>query len=346
MIMLTLAFVPDLPVLIKCISGLKLGDGIAVGTILIGVAYFVGILTDRMIDDSFEAMERHNRVRFACDQLTQWTESDWKTTEYKDPYPEDQYKYQVMIKAKTVNDFLDYLRTRIRLMRALAFLLPGLVYSSVLNATYGLSGGEGRTAALCIECSANLLILRIPFDLSHISGWLTGPEAIIVAYLSVGAVKFIAGYFDPIRTIGREIRDGDDIVHKFQLQKEAFEWSRSSCRLFVLAGRWQPADTRKHKEMRVYAAERLWMTKQHVRRYVLGDIGLQPFTVMAVGLFVLSINNGLRCSNPKAVIPMIVIGALVEVSAVWAWWRITRTFMDYLRGTGEFLQKPSGSVVT
>lgn len=355
--MLTLAFVADATVLIRTTAALQLPAGIAIGTILIGVAYIVGILADRMIDDSFEAMERHNRIRFACDQLSQWTRYDWKTKEYKDPYPEDQYRYQVMTKAKTVSDLLDYLRTRIRLMRALAFLLPGLVYSGVSYSTRGpsvCSDGTAGTVASGDKFNGPWFGTHAPFDVCNLAQWLNGPEVIVAAYLLAVAAKFVAMHYDPIRTIGRTSRRDtsgragpgkDEIVYVFKPPNDAFKWPRSSCRLLAPAGRWRPADTRKHKEMRVYAAERRWMTKHHASYYLLGDIVLQPFIVMALCLFMLSIWNAQNASKQPVLIPIIVIGALVEVYAVWAWWRITKTFMAYLRGAGEFLQRSSGPVV-
>src|SRR4051812_11844136 len=44
---------------------LELPEGIALGALLVGLAYLLGILIDRLLDSGFEALERHNRIRFA-----------------------------------------------------------------------------------------------------------------------------------------------------------------------------------------------------------------------------------------------------------------------------------------
>ena len=48
---------------------LKLPGGIALGAVLVGIAYLIGILADRLIYSCLEALERHNRVRFALSGL-------------------------------------------------------------------------------------------------------------------------------------------------------------------------------------------------------------------------------------------------------------------------------------
>src|SRR5689334_1418012 len=62
--LLILPFAPEILDLARSEMLKPFGD-VALGAVLVGVVYFVGILVDRVIDTHLQALERHNRVRFA-----------------------------------------------------------------------------------------------------------------------------------------------------------------------------------------------------------------------------------------------------------------------------------------
>lgn len=68
LMLLTLPYAPEVAALAGA-QKLELPEGVALGAVLIGMAYLVGMLADRLIDTGFEALERHNRMRFACSKL-------------------------------------------------------------------------------------------------------------------------------------------------------------------------------------------------------------------------------------------------------------------------------------
>src|SRR6266568_726120 len=142
LVLLALPFAPEILDLARSGTLKPFGD-IAVGAVLVGAAYFVGILVDRLIDTCLQALERHNRVRFALGglEIPGETAADtpadrkaaWDARPSGDLFPEDVYRWSVLVQAEKIADNLDYIRTRIRLLRALAFLLPGLVFAGALG---------------------------------------------------------------------------------------------------------------------------------------------------------------------------------------------------------------------
>lgn len=109
-------------------------EGLLGAGVLLGLAYLVGVIFDRLADSILETWERHLRLRFALNPLRKWP-APWK-----DPFPEDTYKVRILIKGGEVAEWIAYLRTRIRLARSLTVFLPGL---TVAFQVYLLSLTEG-----------------------------------------------------------------------------------------------------------------------------------------------------------------------------------------------------------
>ncbi|MEK6289038.1 MAG: hypothetical protein AABO57_25240 [Acidobacteriota bacterium] len=91
---------------------------------VIATAYLVGIVFDRCADTLLEDMERHCRLQTAL----QGKKAPLKW----DPFPEDRYRMKILQNAEA-STYANYIRTRIRLSRALAILIPGLSVSFLLN---------------------------------------------------------------------------------------------------------------------------------------------------------------------------------------------------------------------
>lgn len=108
-----------------------LGGGLAV----VGVAYLLGILCDRLADTLTEDLERHHRLRFALAWPTlRGVGPPRDEAEWKDPFPEDALRLAVLRDAAPVVAWLDYHRSRVRLTRALAVFLPAAAFAAVLGA--------------------------------------------------------------------------------------------------------------------------------------------------------------------------------------------------------------------
>ncbi|MDA0264440.1 MAG: hypothetical protein O3A93_09500 [Chloroflexi bacterium] len=96
----------------------------AIGAIGLGGAYLVGIVYDRCADTMFGELERFKRITFLQGR-------NLISDSTVDPFPEEQYRIQVL-KSEAASSYMDYLRSRIRLTRALATILPALTFSIVL----------------------------------------------------------------------------------------------------------------------------------------------------------------------------------------------------------------------
>ena len=113
--------------------------------LLVGSAYLLGIVLDRFIDTLLQRLDANNRLRFALSKVESAPER------WKDPFPEGRYRLAALELGGAVAEWLDYLRSRIRLSRALAALLPGLTVAGVLAAarlgcTFLLGAPRGRLA--------------------------------------------------------------------------------------------------------------------------------------------------------------------------------------------------------
>ena len=133
---LLVAGLPFAPELIRSWPG-DGGNSVAQAIVLVlvvGAAYLLGIVLDRFIDTLLQRLDRQNRLRFAISKFTS-VPPDWK-----DPFPEGEYRMAALQMGGAVAEWLNYLRSRIRLSRALAALLPGLTVSGVVAAArLGLS---------------------------------------------------------------------------------------------------------------------------------------------------------------------------------------------------------------
>ncbi len=97
---------------------------LSAGVVVVGAAYLIGILFDRMIDTLLQDLDEHHRARYVLSELPR---------EHKDdPFPEGEIRSRIMManKGATV-EWLEYLRTRIRLTRTLAVFLPGLAVAAI-----------------------------------------------------------------------------------------------------------------------------------------------------------------------------------------------------------------------
>jgi hypothetical protein len=114
----------------------------------IGAAYMIGVIFDRFADTLLERFNRWNRLLFAIE-----LKEENKALSPDDPFPEDRLQIEVIHEGDEAWEWMDYLRSRIRLARAMTAFLPALTVSMVL--AVGLRDRPGTiTAVLAIVVAA------------------------------------------------------------------------------------------------------------------------------------------------------------------------------------------------
>jgi hypothetical protein len=317
--LLVFPFAPEILDLARSETLKPFGD-VALGAVLVGIAYFVGILVDRLIDTSLQALERHNRVRFALTGLEvragldadtpEGLRAAWQARPSGDPFPEGVYRWVVLTQAERIADSLDYIRTRIRLLRALAFLLPGLVFAGALGAAR-LKWTRVCTAATDAASSAQ------PAWCDQ-RDWMVALPATEVSWL-----LFLAPCLYTATIVAAAALDAWD--------------SRRWRPAWLRAGLWRPPHT---KDMHAYVEARGWPLDYRSGMNLSADILAQPIVWCSVLLLLACFPAIIRLNNslPGRVVGVLA-GPLLTFAAGWAWWRVTGTFMGYLKSSGEFLEK-------
>jgi hypothetical protein len=93
----------------------------------IGIAYLLGVIFDRFADTLLERINRWNRLLFAID-----LKEENKALSPDDPFPEDRLQIEVIDKGHEAWEWMDYLRSRIRLARAMTVFVPAVTLSMEL----------------------------------------------------------------------------------------------------------------------------------------------------------------------------------------------------------------------
>lgn len=90
-------------------------------------AYLVGVLFDRLADTILDRLQHCHRLKFAIEELKRF-----QNTAQEDPFPEDRYHLRVM-ESEHAWEHAYFLRSRIRLTRAILVLTPALGLSLILR---------------------------------------------------------------------------------------------------------------------------------------------------------------------------------------------------------------------
>jgi hypothetical protein len=117
------AIPPEMPGILKII-------GSAIGAV--GVAYLLGIPFDRFADSVFSSLEKRIRLKLSIKHPVPGSE---------DPFPEDLLKIAVLQASTGTVAWMEYLRSRMRLTRAVAVFAPGLTLSTILATWPGSEQG-------------------------------------------------------------------------------------------------------------------------------------------------------------------------------------------------------------
>lgn len=290
-------------------------DKLAVGAILLGIVYLMGVVADRLADTILEIWERHIRLRFAIKKYDSWPQT------WVDPYDEGRYRVLVLKYGGAMCEWMDYLRRRVRLVRSLAIYLPGLTISlqaallrTACRPDHSLPESlAGLGVALnCSEKQYGLAYLGI---------------LILVVYLIVplfqGVWRSIVKYVTPIPKVWDPPRTNDpeeeidDYASRRGLKRDGGKLSRQK------------------------SIQRRW--------FVFMDVCLGvPFILFAVFSFIslqLAELAGLSVVGTKwNVIDWVgVTGGALTILSAWAWWRVLTTYFTYMEMLGKSLdEKPAG----
>src|SRR6187401_322770 len=105
----------SLETLQKLPDGAKGGIDISKAAGAIGVAYLLGIVFDRFADTLLERFNRWNRLLFAIELVR-----EKEALSKEDPFPEDRLQIEVIGQGDEAWEWMDYIRSRIRVARAMA----------------------------------------------------------------------------------------------------------------------------------------------------------------------------------------------------------------------------------
>lgn len=105
-------------------------ENIGKGILIIALAYLLGIIFDRFADTLLSRHEQLNRLKFAKNLKKKFQDTLFSQ---KDPFPEEIWRMRILARKDGTTDFMEYLRSRIRLSRSLAVFLPALTISGLLK---------------------------------------------------------------------------------------------------------------------------------------------------------------------------------------------------------------------
>lgn len=122
------------------------------GGLVLGAAYLVGMVYDRVADTLLQDLESHCRLQFALARFEIGKGKKLKQFKWPDhdPFEEGKYRIQVLANEQATAQ-ADYYRSRVRLTRAMTTILPATTIALLLAIDYrsrGLTRGWVFVAAL------------------------------------------------------------------------------------------------------------------------------------------------------------------------------------------------------
>jgi hypothetical protein len=130
----------------------------------IGIAYLLGVIFDRFADTLLERLNRWNRLLFAIE-----LKKENKALSPDDPFPEDQLQIEVIHQGDEAWEWMDYIRARIRLARAMTAFVPALTVSMEL--AMGLRDRPGIIKAVLAIVVAAYVAAFVVSQILERSSW-------------------------------------------------------------------------------------------------------------------------------------------------------------------------------
>jgi hypothetical protein len=298
---------------------------VMVGAGLVGAAYFIGIVYDRLADTILEDIDQHQRLWFALNPSKTPT----------DPFPENQYRVELM-QPSDVYEYGNYLRSRIRLTRAFTTLLPGLSISVLLIAMHGTKPNPAQYQLP--YAPSELLTAPAGTNLppANNARFKVGGIAIALVYLSAFAVQTWR------HTAGRKDKNAQD--------GRPGAGTASPVKLSQL---WRLPKTHESKKLGNYQTYR---DSHTVWRFVFVEPVFWAVAILALVAIVLVIGNkvsflGIRVPGlivwppaPGFLLLLPLAGFVLTYLVGWSWWRISKTYRELLRdfhALSPLSQRPS-----
>jgi hypothetical protein len=141
---------------IVTLNGKSTLELIVTGGLLVGAAYLIGMVYDRVSDTILQDIESHCRLHFVSRMKPD--ELERSLAAGQDPFEEGKYRIIVLGNGQAANH-MEYLRSRIRLTRSLATLLPGLTVALLLAMDFGKTSPWWEGVAVTIPLAYLLVFI-------------------------------------------------------------------------------------------------------------------------------------------------------------------------------------------
>ncbi len=289
--------------------------GIGAGAVLLGLVYLVGVVFDRLADSIMVGWERHMRLRFA-NKYERGPGSD-------DPFDEGKFRSAILIKGGGAVDWIDYLRTRVRLARSVAVLLPGLTCAAQIAIVRTVVAPDKLSRHGLPANSWNVDLDRLTDLTSPYFGFLFLAVYPVVMVLGAGLLW--------LRLSTQGGKKGAT-----QKPPNPIEFSE------YVALVWMPPKTDETKRRNNYLRVRgLKGGRDKIVRRATFNFVDTFISVPSVGYFSLLAFSIYFCRGVKVdfVIETGIAGFSLALLATWAWWRMMRTYMTYLKSIGTPLRR-------
>jgi hypothetical protein len=157
LLVVAIAVIPWAPELVPKLGEIGTARAIAEASVLLGLAFWLGIPFDRFADTLSERLERHNRLQYALNVATDKDVPAQKpapndSTLVRDVYPEDRLRLAAMREEEAVVSWIHYHRSRIRLARALGVYGPALTLSMTLGVARWNGVFQASAVGLFLVC--------------------------------------------------------------------------------------------------------------------------------------------------------------------------------------------------
>jgi hypothetical protein len=265
------------------------------------MAYLVGIVFDRMGDTVLGRLERHHRLHFAA-EIAADTENPAGDVGVPpaDPFPEGRYRV-LTLGEEGASKYGDYLRSRIRLTRALVYAAPALTLAASV-ATMASAAGRSLlpTTIAWVRTIATALVVAV--------------YTFALLRRSRQACDVLPGEYD-ISLQGAGARARDEAEGRFRPPVEVLRTVHMA--------------TRDHR--RRY--RRATGNPDRLAKFVWANE--RELASLASALCVLGIVPAALGGRPGLGAAIAVGGLALTAVSGWCWWRITRTFFVFLRDAAK-----------
>lgn len=275
---------------------------------LLGIAYLFGVVFDKLADFILSPMEHYLRLQEADDRLKQHSKS-----KHQDPFPQDKFEVRLRAAHDGRLDWMNSLRSRIRTSREVAVLgLPaslGIVMYTGFNRACGTNGGPA--------CAAS---------------WMYG-------FIVLNLLFFVAA-------IGRDellARAPEPPRQESAIANPNLDNQESAAGALSAVEKEAPTATK--KRLKTHQLSRLPEVRERQMRQAAARMRAE-----SIPYFLIVVNSSIAIAVAAALwpeyswMPLLGAGSFVfSLFALWAWYRITRTYIHFLARAGRLKSRKTGA---